>query len=153
MAEDSFNKLIIEHSLRSKLKDWANLLTENVTCFIQYILWAMVDVLIRGRLQGKLWFIDFINLLNMHFQSSLAMFSKPKLNFHSYHWTEFVKFWKNWTSLFKSPCRRLFQYLNHFHLFQLIVQKSKVYMVCLMHSSVYRASISGNHDLAVPGIK
>ena len=69
MAEDSFNKLIIEHSLRSKLKDWANLLTENVTCFIQYILWAMADVLIRGRLQGKLWFFDFMNLLNMHFQT------------------------------------------------------------------------------------
>ena len=84
---------------------------------------------------------------------SLAMFSKPKLNFHYYHWTKFVKFWKNWTSLLKSPCRRLFQYLNHFHLFQLIVQKSKVYMVYIMHSSVYRASISVNHDLAVPGIK
>lgn len=50
MAEDSFNKLILEHSLRSKLKDGADLLTENVTCFIQYLLWAMVEILIRGRL-------------------------------------------------------------------------------------------------------
>ena len=38
----------------------------------------MADVLIRGRLQGKLWFIDFMNLLNMHFQFSHVFQTKVK---------------------------------------------------------------------------
>lgn len=37
----------------------------------------------RKAVQGELWFIDFMNLLSMHFKNNLAMFAKPKLNFHS----------------------------------------------------------------------